>query len=184
MVQKEVEVTRGKVRSARRMVELVPGHVVSRCCLRTGIVENESQLLSHKRRDFQQFVPYKTSTKNLTTINSDLKIACSSSHWLKIAVHASIYDQCAIYCGMARNVKSFWMFTKYIALQKRELIFLDSFTTARSHSNTQNFIHPNSQSFQIIPILPSKVSAWLVISMKRFLCYMTVMYALEGYKLF
>lgn len=64
MVQKEVEVTRGKVRSARRMVELVPGHVVSRCCLRTGIVENESQLLSHKRRDFQQFVPYKTSTKN------------------------------------------------------------------------------------------------------------------------
>lgn len=83
MVQKEVEVTRGKVRSARRMVELVPGQCRAtfaepseyklRVLLNTNYISQAAEFLTNS-------FYLKPALQKKTTITRDLKMAYSSPH--------------------------------------------------------------------------------------------------------
>lgn len=89
MVQKEVEVTRGKVRSARRMVELVPGQCRAAVAepqykLRVLLNTNITALISQAAGFSTNIFYLKPALQKKTTITSDLKMEYSSPHSLKL----------------------------------------------------------------------------------------------------
>lgn len=112
MVQKEVEVTRGKVRSARRMVELVPGQCraafaePSEYKLRVLLNTNYSSYLT-SGGIFNRHFLFETSTtqennNNQRSQNGILVSSLTKAHWITIVhEHVSICDKNAT---LARNI--------------------------------------------------------------------------------
>lgn len=137
MVQKEVEVTRGKVRSARRMVELVPGRCRAAFAepreykLRVSLNTNYSSYLT-SGGIFNGHFLFETSTtkennNNQRSQNGILVSSLTKAHWI-----ITVYEHVSICDHIATLARSIWYFIACLQntlycnisiIKNREVIF-------------------------------------------------------------